>query len=362
MAAKMLELQLLDAWVKIELSELVTAILIAVFCIALIATVNAAAQFLSGENGDVVSLARGFLKGTLYADGKLLYNKIAIVYFELARTASFSYTAGTSIEIASISMSESPGAGLSGLVSEVGQGMDSVSNFMLLAAAQSAFLLFFQTASIVMLPVGIFLRCFSLTRKTGAVVLAAVIASAVIYPAAVLLAGEVYKPLSLGNGGLLNKINKIGVTGSENPPLTKVICDPLVQRFVQSPIPFLGGEMGWWITICSIPCAFATVGWAACMQSCQPWIFTAFYIAKATFPIIGYFILHGFSSKFGDVQAMTDRFYDPIVNNALPAVSEYAILSIVVFLIPVIISIVMLRNFAIIFGGEPQLYGISKLV
>ena len=37
-------------------------------------------------------------------------------------------------------------------------------------------------------------------------------------------------------------------------------------------------------------------------------------------------------------------------------------LSIITFLIPIIITIVMLRNLAITFGAEPQLYGLAKLV
>jgi len=38
------------------------------------------------------------------------------------------------------------------------------------------------------------------------------------------------------------------------------------------------------------------------------------------------------------------------------------VLSIVVFLIPIIMTITLVRNLAITFGGEPQLYGLSKLV
>jgi hypothetical protein len=59
---------------------------------------------------------------------------------------------------------------------------------------------------------------------------------------------------------------------------------------------------------------------------------------------------------------MISGFYEPLRAYALPAVAKFSVLSLVVFFIPLIIAMVMLRNLAIVFGGEPQLYGISKLV
>jgi hypothetical protein len=38
------------------------------------------------------------------------------------------------------------------------------------------------------------------------------------------------------------------------------------------------------------------------------------------------------------------------------------VLSLVFSLIPVIIAMSLLRNLAITFGGEPQLYGISRMI
>jgi len=91
MAAKLFELQVLEAWVRIELGELVKSMFIAVFCVALIASVNTASQFLSGESGstDVIGAAQGFMQA-LYSDGHALYTKLSIAYFNVAKVASYS--------------------------------------------------------------------------------------------------------------------------------------------------------------------------------------------------------------------------------------------------------------------------------
>jgi hypothetical protein len=88
-----------------------------------------------------------------------------------------------------------------------------------------------------------------------------------------------------------------------------------------------------------------------------------FMIVKALFPIIMYFAaLRGYANDVGDFGSINTKYFEPMEQYALPAVAKYSVLSIVVFLIPVIITITLLRNLAITFGGEPQLYGLSKLI
>ncbi len=358
MAAKALELQMLDAWVKVELQELLGSILIAVFCIALIATVNGASQFLIEQKGgttDVIGAAQVFMKDTVYADGRAIYQKLGEAYFNTAKVAAYSYTVGLNAVYASTSYSSSPYSGLAPLVAEIGQGMDGVANFMLLAAAQWSFLQFFGSAAAVMLPVGIFLRSFSLTRKIGGVVLAAVIASAVIYPAGFLVSKEVY---STYRADLQAGFAGIHVAEAGNPPLAKLVCSPYMQAFVQSPLPYIGGENGWSFAICSWSCAGTGPLFYECYEGCSGIVTNVFLIIKAGFAVgMAPFLL----GVFGAPNPIGD-YYSGIESAALPAVAKFSVLSIVVFLIPLIIAMVLLRNLAITFGGEPQLYGISKLV
>ena len=362
MASRLFELQVLEAWVRVELQELAASAIIAVFCIALIASVNSAAQALSGQKGttDISATAIGFLRDEVYADGRDLYLALGNVYFNIAKVASYSYTFGVNMGIASASVSQSPGAGLSPLLAEVGQAMDGVSNFMLLAASQAAFVSFFASAAAVMLPVGIFLRSFALTRKVGGVVLAAVIASAVLYPAGMMVSREIYDHY---RPAMHDAFAGVHVPDPGNPPLAGVVCSTAMQMFLMSPLPFIGGEMGWFMVTC------LAVGWIPGMQffCSNAWyniLMITFAIVKAAFGLaVGLGSLlpyaHNLSNFNGNI---VPNYYTPLQQFALPSVVQYSVLSLVVFLVPVIIAVTLLRNFAILFGGEPQLYGISKLV
>lgn len=358
MAGKLFSLQMLDAWVKIELQELMASLVIAVFCVALIAGLNSAAQFLTKE-GNAIDAAGNFLRA-VHADGRELYGKVGMMYYSAAKLSSYSYTMGVSVDFVSTSLSASPAAGLSPLVGEIGQGMDSVANFMLLAASQYSFLQFFATAASVMLPLGIFLRSFSLTRKVGGMVLAAVIASSVVYPASFLVSREVYTVFA---PSMRNEMRQV-VAGGEagNAPLAGMICDPFMQMFVMSPLPPVGGEGGWSVVICTPLCVLSTVAYATCWQGCYETIQTVFYIIKSLFPFIMAAPLLNYVSNNAIPSELVSNYYDPAVQHALPAISQYSVLSLVVFLVPVIITMVLLRNLAVTFGGEPQLYGLSKLV
>jgi len=360
MASRLFELQVLEAWVRVELQELATSVVIAVFCITLIASVNTSAQFLAGENSgvDMVGAAQTFLRDSVYHDGRELYTRLGDAYFNTARVASYAHTFGMSVAIASFSVSEAPASGLSTLVTQIGQAMDSTANFMMLSAAQISFLKFFSTASTVMLPVGIFLRAFSFTRKIGGLVLAAVIASAVIYPASFMVSREIYDKYS---AKMMDKVGKINLPPAGNPPAASIICNPYMQAFVASPLPVVGGELGWSIIICVPLCAATAIvgAFAACYYGCANVIQIVYYILNATFPILMYV---GVLAPFANGISSPMQYYAPLRDFALPATAEYSVLSLVVFLIPLIITMTLLRNLAMAFGGEPHLYGISKLI
>jgi len=366
MAAKLFGVAVLEAWVKIELGELVKSMVIAVFCVTLIASANVASQFLIGDTGstDVIAAAQDFMY-TLYKDGQTLYMKLAVVYFNVAKVASYSYTAGTSLGgYATISYSSSPASGMSPLVSEVGQALDSVANYMLLAASQAAFLKFFGTAAVVMLPLGIFLRSFSFTRKLGGTLLAATIGAVVIYPSALLLSGQVYDTFATDmKAGFEN----VAVEDAKNPPSTEVVCNPFMQYFVQSPIPFLGGEIGWWIVVGTPICIVLSAlsggsGFINCMQMMYQAISQIFMLIKAIFPILLFASVFVTMESGTDADTLMANYYEPMQSAVLPAVAQFSIISLVTFLIPIIITLSLIRNLAASFGGEAQLYGLSKLV
>jgi hypothetical protein len=361
-AAKGFEIQMLEAWVKVELTELMAAIIIVVFCIGFIATANVAAQFLaqSKTGGDITALAKDSTNA-VYNDGADIHEKLAEAYFNLAKLVSYSYTAGINAVVISSSYSQNPVAGLSPLLGDIGQAMDTVSNFMLLAAAQHAFLRFFAGAAAVMLPIGVVARSFTFSRKVGAVILAAIISSAVVYPVSVMLSKSAY---DIFQKDMMADAAKIKVPSPGNPPLANVICNPYMQTFAKSPI--LGGELGWSIMGCYLPlCWIPPYAQCNVVDTCVR-IVNRVYVA----------VLSGFSLAMGPQLAAygngnngfdmsknyQEEYLDNLSDGAAQAVSKYVVLSLVFFLIPIIITIVLLRSLIVAFGGEPQLYGLSKMV
>jgi hypothetical protein len=384
MAAKVFELQVLEAWVKIETGELFTAIVIAVFCVAFIASVDGATMFLTGGPitgySTINAYAEGFLQNTVYADGQTLYMKLADVYFDTARAASFFYSDTFGFGFMTYGTQKTPAAGLSPLVAQVGQGMDTVANFMMLAAAQVAFLEFFAAAAVVMLPVGVFLRCFSVTRKTGALVLAAVLATSVIYPASYVISQSIYE----GNAAEMRTYtsetaipkplgDSIGVEIVCSPEMQFVMGGgplgmamailgsiPGIKNLIQN---IFGGATGWFAEICPEICAAATVGAGLCLFACNQVMTIMIALTKDAFAAAIFALLQ--SSLNGPLEHWSDvssNYLTPIMDYAMPATVEYSVLSLITFLIPIVITITSLRSFTTTFGGEPQLYGLTKLV
>ena len=384
MAAQLFRINAIDAWVKIELQELMTGIIIAVFCIAFVASVNSSAGFLISEKVDgqpapnVGEMAQATL-ANIYGDGRELYRKLGGTYFEVAKIASYSYTVGTSAWYVSTSISSSPAQGLYPLVSEIGGAMDSVGSLMLFLAAQRSFVIFFINASQIMLPVGIFLRCFSLSRKVGGVVRASVLASAVIYPAAFAVSDAVYHGFQKD---LQDTTKNIHVTPAGNPPLTRMVCSQFMQGFIESPLALatslltsglgvgggliteavsfvFGGEVGWEIAIC-VPleiCPFPCVPYPVCSSIVEH----VYVFVKSFFPIIMAPFLISYSPSL-NMDSLKADYLTNMQTFALPAAAKFGVLTLVFSLIPLIISISLLRSLAITFGGEPQLYGLTKLV
>ncbi|MCX6773143.1 MAG: hypothetical protein NTV88_05250 [Candidatus Micrarchaeota archaeon] len=406
MAGKLFQLNMLDAWVKIEIQELGAAMIIAVFCIAMVATADSAAAFLTGQPSHIGDFAKGSIQ-KVYNDGRDFYRALGDVYFDIAKVASYSYSAGITPGYVSYSISASPGAGLYPLVTEIGGAMDSVANLMLFLIAQQALIIFFVNASVVMLPVGIFLRCFSLTRKVGGVVLAAVIGASVIYPASFAISDAIYKPYSPHLAASTHNLNVIaGSLDPGNPPLTGVVCNPAMQYFIQSPLGFAGaligmvfqngggvggaigmitseigagllsGETGWQIIVCPLVCATpcaATVGTgcAQCLAKCYIDVQNTFVDIKSFYPIAMYPLLTSYVGggvgllplgNYWGGNTIVPKYFEPVRQFALPEAAIFGVLTIVYSIIPIIISMTLLRNLAVTFGGEPQLYGISKLV
>jgi len=186
----------------------------------------------------------------------------------------------------------------------------------------------------------------------------------------VLLSQQVYNTFApemkgLDANGAGTPFENVRVKDAENPPASSVVCNTFMQYFVQSPIPFLGGEIGWWIVVGTPICAIAAItggGFVACMAAVYQIIGMIFMIVKALFPILLFASVFVTMENGTKPDKLLEDFYTPLHDYALPTVAKFSMLSLATFIIPIIITLSLLRNLATAFGGEAQLYGLSKLV
>jgi len=149
--------------------------------------------------------------------------------------------------------------------------------------------------------------------------------------------------------------------------MTSVVCSEVMKYFVQSPIPLIGGENGWHIVVCLPVCAALSIipgfDFATCYQFTCKWIIKIiFAIVKAVFPIILYASVFITMDQGTQPGVLISKYYTPLADYGLPAVAKFTVISLFTFLIPIIITLSLLRALAASFGGEAQLYGLSKLV
>lgn len=372
MASQLFNAPALGAWVKIEVQELVVSAIIVVFLVAMVASINGAVAFSTGEE-NAYEAAINYLEGTRDL-GLLLQEKLLKVGFEINIAAGFSYSTAISITPIKVggNWSSAPFSGMGGLAGAVGNAVDSVSLTVLLISAQKVFLVFFMSVASIIMPLGIALRTFPITRKMGALLLAAGVGTAVVYPTAIVVSKEIYTAYS---PIMKNKVENADAPGVlphlGRPPTSDLLCNPTVQ-FIAS--GFGLGEIGWWLSICSVSCsihaavkcAASNIGYAACFAAYfQQCFFVTCKQATDKWYSIGtsaYAVSMGTFAREYLRDADVEGYFEAANDYALPAATEYIMLMLVLFLIPIIFTIVLIRNFAALFGGESQLYGLFKLV
>jgi hypothetical protein len=85
-------------------------------------------------------------------------------------------------------------------------------------------------------------------------------------------------------------------------------------------------------------------------------------IIKSLFPILLWATVFSTMDAGIKPDKLMEDYYQPILDYALPTVAQFAVISLVTFLIPIIITLSLLRALSLSFGGEAQLYGLSRLV
>lgn len=344
MLSQFLSVPALAAWVRIEVQELAISAIIVVFLVGMMATINVAVSFISGEEGYFG--AAGDYLDSIAQSGQQLHYKLLRVGFLVNIAAGFSYS--TSVAITPIPVGgnwgSAPMSGLGGLAGAVGNAVDSVGLTMLLLVSQKVFLVFFVAAAAVVMPLGVVLRTFPMSRRVGALLLAAGVSTAVVYPTALVVSGVVYNAYAPELSQKISNADK-DVPNIGRPPASNVMCNPIVQLAISA---FGLGDLFykllcWLFPPTAVLCEKGVTVWYSVVSSG-----------------VGFGMGMASNAYIGKVNAA--EFVNPINENSLPAATEYVVIALVLSLLPIIATVIMVKNFASLFGGESQLYGLFRLV
>ena len=352
--SKLLASPVLEAWTKTELQELFVSALIVFAVVAVVWGSNSAIKAFTGEN-DYITAATKSLTSQLGTMG-LLFDELTKAAYRIGKVVGFSYSVSVGLSIVSGYGSFATRAGLSPLYAAVFGALDQLSQAILITSAEKLLLFFFaEIVPIYLLPIAIVMRTFPFTRRIGSALIAVSLGAYILFPFGIILAGEVFKsiagssdsPIYIDN---IQKITKegVGVPDIGMPPEHDIICSRPMAIFAAM------GEWGWCLIICAVAVLLFGVGFAAC---CHVVHILYEYLWVPIFPIMWGPALTSYIYKYHP-----QDFYMPIYNYALPAVSLSLLLSIILFLLVVIFTIVGTRSISVALGGEAELYGISKLI
>ncbi|HQT44835.1 MAG TPA: hypothetical protein PLO51_02565, partial [Candidatus Micrarchaeota archaeon] len=242
------------SWVKIEMQELFTTVIILAVIGGAFLAANSVAQTISGTSS-YVTASTAYLDASIgdMSDYTMALAKANLLVSK-ASQFSFSSTYGGFFVVPF--WSGAPRAGLTPLNIAITNAIDALNNAILVQVALKIMLVFFQAVTPVWLfPLGILLRLLPPTRRAGSTVIAISIGLFMIYPFAILLAGEMYKVLAPGfHGTVDNNVYPFGIKDIGKPLGADVICSEWMQFYT------ILGEPGWIFILCFWMNAIPIVG------------------------------------------------------------------------------------------------------
>jgi hypothetical protein len=361
MGAEFFQQPQMFAWAKVELTELVVAMILG---IAMYGIINPTflGLFLPTDAGGTPTYAT-FLN-QLINYNRDMYVILGDAFIRVSKISGFSYDYSTSIGPISNWYSATPQVGLSGMLSAVTRAMDTLSASLLVV---SSYKILIYIASIAgkayVLPLAIALRVIPNTRKLGSALMALAIGMYIILPASVAFSGALLDQVMISSpqpqfaayfapGGPpdlsvsnANQLPYLPIFDPPPPPGYGTICNEWINAFTSL------GEIGWAIIICT-PLAPVVP-----FPVCKIWV-TIFYI-----------VVHaGFSVMYSDnlrnylANVPINDIYETLYGTALPIVSQLFILSLALPLISLLLTFSLTKSVSMALGGEGQLYGLSKII
>ena len=349
----------LTAWSKEMMRELMVGVVIVVLVIGAATTVDTMIGSIPGYEGEKLATLGSKALDEHIDNLEKLYEKVAQGYWAIGAYAptTVSWTP-IQIWIISYGRSKMPYLGVNAALGSLSMAVQQLTFQILSLKFVQVFLVYIsKVAYSFLLPVGLALRVFPLTKRVGSTIIALSLGGLFMLPAGVIVAGELadtLKPDSFDEA----------IDRDYKPSRSVTLIFNFMWFFCETPLRlfFQLGELFWAITIPTIACAAAGPGYAACWYAMfQLILYIAYPLATMIFNmLISSWLVPSLTNQSADT--IYSAWVSEINQYLLPAVSEMTALSIVMVLIIAVIAVSGTKAISSALGGEFVMYGISRLV
>jgi hypothetical protein len=255
-------------------------------------------------------------------------------------------------------------------------------------AAQKMLLQFVETSVITyFLPLGLFLRAIPFSRKTGSTILAIVFAAYFVYPTTVLVSQRIYYALSDPQGPPGNTLYGVGHACNLNSECKSGLCRGDI---CISPLTDFN-EYGSVFQICKENTDPQTLmdNWKLSVEKQKPRLTQLAELSAQYYGSSGQQSTRQFwgiveAAQMNRLDSGRDEFGNPMEDFMFKIVmgspqliangffslfeatmvdtSKYILLTMLFIVIEVVITLTLVKDFAILIGGEPRIFGLSKIV
>lgn len=342
----------LEAWVKIEVREMIIAgILTAIVGSFIVSNTNPLVLILTaGATTNYEDGISGFINEMIeiYSDA---YEHILHMSHFLSLTAGLMISMNIPAWYFGVTESGAPATGYGSFLIPIAHAAGALSNGIYIYMIMKLLLDFFTKVSVLILPFGFMFRFIPYTRQMGNTIIALIIGGYILFPASLILVKDFHSMINVPHPKITpNEYKEMNVRIPGGAAL-EFICEQEVARSM-----FRLGELGLDIVVC-IPVAIATlgVGWAPCKAAMENIVWPALSLTMMTY-IDTVLIL----AQLG-VGRNPDKIFEAIFR-FMSDTTGLVLLAYIDAIVVGIITIVGTRSIATALGGEYYLGTLSRLI